>query len=190
MATPVRNPLAAGAVSGPDLIARLPKVWIGYLLSVATFVAEAIVLSDHPEIASGQFFVPPLYLFLLGFVTLVYWLVCIHQLHEVLAHVPLWKHPISPARAVWLHFIPIYSFYWLYKWPGAVASFVNWKLQSAALQPRRLSLIVLISYLGCLLLGPGGLVLLFFSLSQVTLWVRRAISSPNASPPSEEPSPQ
>jgi hypothetical protein len=170
-------------ISGPaetrvqaDLARHLPKIWIGYLLCVATFVDEAAVVAGHPEIASGQLFIPPLHLFLLGFVSLVYWLVCVHKLHVVLAFVPGWKHPVSPARAVWFHFIPIYSIYWLYRWPREAAGFVNWRMNSTAIQPRNAGLFVLASYFSCLFLGPGGLILLFFSLSYLTSWVARALA--------------
>lgn len=165
------------------LIPALPRVWIGYVLCVVTFIAEAIVIANHPEIASGQLFVPPLPVFLLGFVSFVYWLVCVHKLHVVLEHVPRWKHPVSAARAVWFHFIPIYSLYWLYKWPSEVARFVNWRLNGAGMKPRNAGILVIVSYVLCILFGPGGLILLYFALSHITLWVRRALAAPLRPPP-------
>jgi len=174
------NPYSGGDASG--LAQALPKIWIGYLLCIATFVAELIVVANHPEIASGQLFIPPLPLFLLAFVSFVYWLVCVHKLHEVLAHVPGWKHAISPARAVWFHFIPIYSLYWLYKWPAETARFVNWKLDGPALKPRKVGILVLASYILAVFLGPGGLILVFFAVSRVNNWVRRALMSTSPVP--------
>lgn len=159
-----------------DLARQLPRIWIGYLLCLATFVDEAAVVARHPEITSGRLFPPPLHLFLLGFVSVVYWLVCVHKLHVVLAFVPGWKHPVSPARAVWFHFIPIYSIYWLYRWPREVAAFVNWKLGVQAVRPRNAGLFVLASYFSLVLLGPGGLILLFFALSHLCTWVARALA--------------
>ena len=169
-------------ISGPtessvqaDLVRHLPKIWIGYLLCLLTFLDEAAVVARHPEMASKQLFPPPLHLFLLGFVSLVYWLVCVHKLHVVLAFVPGWKHPVSPARAVWFHFIPIYSIYWLYRWPREVAGFVNWKMRTQALRPPNAGVFMLVSYFSLVLLGPGGLILLFFALSYLTTWVARAL---------------
>src|SRR5262249_37778954 len=115
-------PLSNEAAPAGALAAHLPKIWIGYILCLATFIDEAIYFAKHPPTASVQLFVPPLHLFLLGFVSLVYWLVSIHKLHVVLSLVPGWRHPISPARAVWFHFIPIYNLYWLYKWPRECAN--------------------------------------------------------------------
>lgn len=160
-----------------QLSEQLPRVWIGYLLSFATLVAMLIALERHPELASGTLSVPPLYLFLTGFVTLVYWLVCVHRMHVVLAHVPEWKHAITPARAVGFHFIPIYSLYWLYKWPGEVARFVNWKLGRVAVKPWKAGLFVFLAYAGCLVLGPGGLLLLFVCLAYLNEWIRRALNA-------------
>jgi len=178
----------AGTSAQADLARHLPRVWFGYLLCLATFFDEAVVLARHPEIVSGQLFPPPLHLFLLGFVSVVYWLVCVHKLHVVLAFVPGWKHPVSPARAVWFHFIPIYSVYWLYRWPREAAAFVNWKLRSQAIRPRNAGLFVLLSYLSLVLLGPGGLILLFFSLSYLTTWVARALVW-QAPPPADDEDP-
>jgi hypothetical protein len=162
----------------PAVPAKLPHLWIGYLLSIAAFFAMVVAVATHAEIASGPLFIPPLYLFLISFVSFVYWLVCVHQLHVVLSRVSGWRHPVSPARAVWFHFIPIYSLYWLYKWPVELGKYVNWKLQREAIKPQRGGLYVFFSYAACLFLGPGGLLLLFFSLSYLNEWLRRALTAP------------
>jgi hypothetical protein len=57
------------------LAQALPKIWIGYLLCIATFIGEAIVVANHPEITAGQLVIPPPPLFLHGFISFVYWLV-------------------------------------------------------------------------------------------------------------------
>lgn len=166
---------------------QLPRVWIGYLLSFATLAAMIVAVEKHPELASGELAVPPLYLFLAGFVTLVYWLVCVHRMHVVLAQVPEWKHPVSPGRAVGFHFIPVYVLYWLYKWPGEVARFVNSRLGRPALNPAKAGVFVFVSYAACLILGPGGLLLLFVCLAYLNEWIRRALVGPEGSredPPS------
>ncbi len=185
MDSPVEAGFKPGDSSGAALVSQLPKVWIGYLLCLATFIDEGMVLSQHPEIASGQAFIPPLHLFLLSFVSGVYWLVCVHRLHIVLTLVPGWKHPISPARAVWFHFIPIYFIRWLYCWPKEAANFVNWRLQRSALEPRNAGIFVLVAYFSLFLLGPGGLALLFFALSYVVAWVARALLTPMPYPPQD-----
>jgi hypothetical protein len=45
---------------------------------------------------------------------------------------------------------------------------------------------VVASYILAILLGPGGLILLFFSLSHLNNWVRRALIAPLRQPPANE----
>jgi hypothetical protein len=95
----------------------------------------------------------------------------------ILAHVPGWTHPISPARAVGFHFIPFYNLYWVFKWPAEIAKFVNARLRSPVMKPFPVG----IAILGALILrvlDPGfGLILLFFPLSYVSERLRRAFTA-------------
>jgi hypothetical protein len=157
----------------------LPRVWIGYLLGVVTILAEIIAVQMHPELAKGGFTIPPLYLFLSAFVGGVYWLVCVYQYHAVLAHVPGWNHPISPARAVGFHFLPLYNLYWVFKWPQEIARFVNWRLRKPVMKPQAVGIAVFTAFIVRLLLDPGlGLILLFVAFSHVSECLRRALASP------------
>ena len=155
---------------------KLPVIWIGYALGVATIVAEFAAVSLNPELAK-QGGIPPLYLFLVSFIGGIYWFVCIHRYHVILAHVPGWTHPISPARAVGFHFIPFYNLYWVFKWPAEIAKFVNARLRSPVMKPFPVG----IAILGALILrvlDPGfGLILLFFPLSYVSERLRRAFTA-------------
>jgi len=54
-----------------------PRLCAGCLLGIATLVAEMAVLSLHPELAKEPLLIPPLYLFLANFISLVCWLVCV-----------------------------------------------------------------------------------------------------------------
>ena len=106
---------------------RLPKLWIGYLLALATFAGEGIAVARNPELLKPQlqFTIPPLEIFLPTFIAGVYWLVCIYNYHKILAAIPGYKHPISPPRAVGFHFIPFFYLVWLFIWPTKIAEFVN-----------------------------------------------------------------
>src|SRR5262249_12447697 len=88
-----------------------PRIWIGYLLGVATLIAEMIAISLHPELVKEPLLVPPLYLFLANFICLVYWLVCVYEFHVVLAHATAASYPVKPLRAAWFHLIPIYGWF-------------------------------------------------------------------------------
>jgi hypothetical protein len=165
----------------------MPMIWIGYILGVATIVAEFIAVGLNPELEK-HIGTPPLYLFLVSFVGGVYWFVCVYRYHVVLAATPGWKHPISPARAVGFHFIPFYNLYWFFKWPKEIAQFVNFRLRSPIMK----ALPVGIAILGAFVLrffDPGfGLILLFFPMSYISECLRRALAAPNVSDQNLDPS--
>jgi hypothetical protein len=175
----------------PAALPALPQVWIGYALGIVTILAEVVAVELHPELANGGFTIPPLYLFLSAFVGGVYWMVCVYQYHVVLANIRGWKHPISPARAVGFHFLPLYNFYWVFKWPQEIARFVNWRLQKPLMKPQAVGIAVFAAFLVRLLLDPGlGLILLFVAFSYVSECLRRALASPavpveNLPPPTD-----
>jgi hypothetical protein len=163
----------------PGPLPPLPQLWVGYLLGFATIVAEFVAASLHPELAKADFPIPPLYLFLVMFVGGVYWLVCVYRYHVVMQHVPAWKHPISPARAVGFHFIPIYNLYWVFKWPQEIARFVNWRFQFPLMKPQMVGLMVFAAFVLRFLFDPGlGLILLFLAASYVSGCLRRAFALP------------
>ena len=176
----------------PEKLPPLPQLWVGYLLGFATIVAEYVAMSLHPELAKAEFSIPPLYLFLVVFVGTVYWLVCIHRYHLVLQHVSGWKHPISPARSVGFHFIPIYYLYWVFKWPREIARFVNWKFQQPVMKPYLAGSIILAGFAIGLFFDPGlGLIVFFVAASYISAYLRRALALPPTSlagtaPPSAE----
>lgn len=162
----------------PVTLPRLPRIWVGYLLGIATTVAEVAAVTLHPELAKTGG-IPPLYLFLPIFVGGVYWLVCVYEYHVFMAHVPGWKHPISPARAVGFHFIPLFNFYWVFKWPQEIARFVNWRLRQTLMKPQWVGFAVFAAFLVRFLLDPGlGLILLFAAFSYVSECLRRALNAP------------
>ncbi len=163
----------------PGQLPHLPQIWIGYLLGIATLAAEFVAVSLHPELAKGEDAIPPLYLFLAIFVGWVYWLVCVYRYHVVMAHVPGWKHKITPARAAGFHLIPFYNLYWVFKWPQEIARFVNWRLQQPLMKPQTVGLAVFAALIVRFVIDPGfGLILLFVAASYVSECLRRAFAAP------------
>jgi hypothetical protein len=172
----------------PVNLPPLPQLWVGYLLGFATIVAEFVDASLHsPDVVINEIPIPNVYLFLLMFVGSVYWLVCVYRYHVVMQHVPGWKHPISPARAVGFHFIPIYNLYWVFKWPQEIARFVNWRFGQPVMKPQMVGLMVFAAFVLRFLFDPGlGLILLFLAASYVSGCLQRALalpSMPTLSPP-------
>jgi hypothetical protein len=86
-----------------------PRIWVGYLLGVATLVTEMIAVTLHPELAKEPLLIPPLYLFLANFISLVFWLVCVYEFHVILVQASPGGYPIKPLRAAWFHLIPFYG---------------------------------------------------------------------------------
>lgn len=154
-----------------------PRIWVGYLLGVATLVAEVVAISRHPELAKEPLLIPPLYLFLANFISLVYWLVCVYEYHLVLKDASAGAYPIQPLRAAWFHLIPVYGLYWVYKWPRELARFVNRRLQAPLLRPERAGLAVFLAFSAFLLLDRGfGMILLFWAASHLSRSLRLALS--------------
>jgi len=167
----------------PRALPRFPRLWIGYVLGFATLIAEIVAVTLHPELAKEPFVVPPLYLFLANFIGLIYWLVCVYESHLVLMHASAGAHTIKPLRAAWFHLIPIFSLYWVYKWPSELARFVNARLESPLMSPRRTGFAMLFAFIVFLILSHGfGLIALFWALTYLVRCLRFALSARPASP--------
>src|SRR4029077_1244011 len=85
----------------PRALPPFPRIWIGYLLGLATLIAEMIAVTRPPELAKEPLLIPPLYLFLANFISLVYWLVCVYEYHVVLMQTSGGTYSIKPVRAAW-----------------------------------------------------------------------------------------
>ncbi|HTT33664.1 MAG TPA: hypothetical protein VMH48_08690 [Methylomirabilota bacterium] len=172
----------------PAALPPFPRIWVGYVLGIATFIAEIVAASLHPELLKEPFSVPPLYLFLPGFICLVYWMVCAYEFHLILKQATSGAHAISPLRAAWFHLIPVFSLYWVFKWPRELARFVNGRLPVPLMHPGRTGLAVFIAFVIFLFLDRGfGMILLFWAASRLSRCLRFALEAPPASPPSPLP---
>lgn len=172
----------------PEALPPFPRIWIGYFLGVATLVAEMIAITLHPELAKEPLLMPPLYLFLTNFISLVYWLVCVYEIHIVLFQASAGAYPIKPLRAAWFHLIPIYGLYWVFKWPRELAWFVNGRLHAPLMKPDRTGLAVFTAYVVFLVLDRGfGMILLFWSASYLTRCLRHALAAQPVSPAGQLP---
>jgi len=166
-----------GQPAQPQAPPRFPRIWVGYLLGAATIIAEMIAISLHPELAKEPLIVPPLYLFLANFISLVYWLVCVYEFHVLLVQASSGTYSIKPLRAAWFHLIPIYGLYWVYKWPRELARFVNSRLPAPLMRPERTGFAILLAFIVFLLLDRGfGMILLFWAASHLSRCLRLALA--------------
>jgi len=172
----------------PGGLPPFPRIWVGYLLGLATLIAEVIAVIVHPELAKEPLLIPPLYLFLANFISLVYWLVCVYEYHVVLARMTAGAYPIKPLRAAWFHLIPIYGLYWVFKWPRELARFVNSRLESPLMKPDRTGWAMLMAFVVFLLLDRGvGMILLFWAASHLSRALRFALATRPASSAGSRP---
>ncbi len=131
---------------------QLPKLRFGFGMAIAIFVLE-IVWGIQRELARGTSesqsaggYAAAL-TFMGAIVSTAYLLHCISAYHYVVGNVEGWTHPISPKRAVWCHFLPVFNLYWNFKWPTAIATFVNWKMQSRRMSGVLVGALVLLGFL-------------------------------------------
>jgi hypothetical protein len=161
----------------PGALPPFPRIWIGYLLGVATLIAEMIAVTLHPELIKEPLLIPPLYLFLANFISLIYWLVCVYEYHVVVSQATAGAYPIKPLRAAWFHLIPIYGLYWVFKWPRELARFVNSRLPAPLMRPDRTGLAVFMAFVVFLVLDRGvGMILLFWAASYLSRCLRYALT--------------
>ena len=157
----------------------MPKIWIGYLLSFASFIGEAIAFARHPDMFkanAGEFIVPPLEMFLPVFITRVYWFVCVYRIHKVVAAIPGYVHPVSPGKAVGFHFIPFFNIYWVFRWPMAFAEFINARFQKQLVRGWIIGLGILFALVWSLFEPVTGSLLLFLLTAYLAAFVKRAIT--------------
>jgi hypothetical protein len=97
-----------------------PWVWIGFLFAGAMFIVEIYSVFmewDDTSITRA--------LTLIWIPGWIFWLVCIHRIHKILAELTSHRYPISPGEAAWKHIIPFYNFIWVFKWPAEISDYLN-----------------------------------------------------------------
>jgi hypothetical protein len=69
--------------------------------------------------------IPPSCCAAVAIAILIIFFVVVFQLHKFMAAATNGAHPVTAAKAVWAHLIPIYSFYWVFGWTNRAAEFVS-----------------------------------------------------------------
>lgn len=163
----------------PKLSKRFPNVSIGYVLAGAVFVLpfiESILYGDRlrQSFKDGDVIFPAT---LLVFLTcFIYWLVCVYRLHKNLEEISNAQYPITGARAVVFHCVPLYNLYWVIKWPSEVAKMVNGLSGSKKMSTWAPGVALLLALLGGRILdGSIGLLVDFAVLSYLVKHVKQSI---------------
>lgn len=115
---------------------------------------------------------------------LLYWLFCVDRLHEILLEATDGQYPITPTRAGLYHFIPVYSLYWVVKWPNEIARFVNRRLPHKRMMIGVPGVLLLV---GFLLRGPLRLAVIFAVGAYLSVRVQAAVAAPVELPGHDSP---
>jgi len=159
-----------------ETLPPFPRTWVGYLMGVATMITQIVAISLHPELANQPFVVPPLYMFLAYFISLVYWLVCVHQYHVLLRAASNGEYSIKPLKASLYTLIPIFNLYWSFKWPRELTYFVNGRLGAPLMKPGRTGFAAAFAFLAFVLDRGFGMILLFWIASYLSRCLRLALA--------------
>lgn len=135
-------------ISKSTEVSPLPKIWIGYILSLIHYIVLfiGIVYYESRELNISQcLFTNPFYI--TAFIGLTYFLVCVYRLHLILQQLTTNKYPITPVAAVALHFLPIYNLYWWYKWPREMFDYIsNQKVVNMGSDKKLIALLTIIIF--------------------------------------------
>lgn len=121
----------------------LPKMWIGVLLGIICLVLELAGVIFLPNDESHPIVNIPFAVISYGI--WIYWLFCVYKFHEAVDRIPGYQHPITPAKAVAFHFLPLFNIYWIFRWPAALAKFVNWRTQAKIMHGWIIGILILFS---------------------------------------------
>jgi len=160
---------------------------VGYGLAGLLFVLEIVAgIADAFSEAVGFWIALDIVTAVLGW---FYWLYCVYKYHDIMFQVPGWDHPIGVGRAVGFHFIPLYNFYWVFKWPKEIANFANWRAQAKIMSPIAAgSLMVAATLVGRFFDAAIGLALIFSAGAYISARLRRAFAAPPPPPSPKIPS--
>jgi hypothetical protein len=162
----------------------LPKIWVGGLLGIVYLVLELLLglllfnSAGQPGSSAAVLWVSGAGT-AIGFSIWFYWLYCVFKLHDAVGSIPGYRHSITPASAVAWHFLPFYNIYWVFKWPNALADFVNWRMQRKKMRGwiagvMVLAAVIIFRYSD----GFVGAMLLFGSGWYISNQLRQAFAAP------------
>jgi hypothetical protein len=97
----------------------------------------------------------------LGILSLVYWLICIHRIHKIMAELTNKRYSISPGEAVIKHFIPILSIIFIFQWPNELSTYINERGRVKMISGYAIGAMLLVSFVLRIIDGSFGTAALF-----------------------------
>jgi hypothetical protein len=176
--------MTSGAESA-RLTAQLPKLRYGFWIAGCFLVSEIVWGAQralHPSSKSAGGYAAAASL-VSSMVAAAFILSCIGTCHRMVAEVAVWTHPITPRRAVRFYFIPIFNFYWNFRWPIEIARFVNWRMQRSRMSGFLAGITVFIgAIVAAFFDGSIGLMIIFSGFAYISRCLRDAFAAPAVPP--------
>lgn len=149
-----------------------PWVWIGFLFAGAFFMIEVffVILELEEGPINGV-----LTLLMIG--GWIYWLVCVHRIHKILAELTRNRYPISPGEAAFKHIIPFYNLVWVFRWPAALTDYVNRQGRVKMISGYVIGAMLLFSLLLRMVDGAFGMAFIFGVTMYVSNKVKQHVKS-------------
>ena len=89
----------------------LPKMWIGMAIAVTCLLCQLGEVESLVLLTS-----------MLGS---CYWLFCVYRIHKILSQYTARAYPISARKAIGFQLIPIFEYFWFFRWTRQMATFVD-----------------------------------------------------------------
>jgi len=185
MFTSINNPLTESDEQIPH--SSPPWVWVGFLFAFAFFVLEilfvALGLEEHGIDRI-------LMVILVG--GWIYWLVCIHRIHKIMAELTHNRYPISPGEAAGYHLVPFYNLVWIFKWPIQLSEYLNQRGRVKMIAGGLIGTLILLALLLRFVDGSIGMLCMFAMLMYVSAKVKQHVKTlqgltPDQLPPLPDP---
>jgi hypothetical protein len=136
-----------------DYISETPPVWMGFVFVAVLFLLELFILYGK------QITIIYLY-YIIGGISILYWLAYIYRFHTILGELSGSKYPISPSASVGWHFLPIYNIFWIFYWPSELSHFIKKQNTVDILPGVVIGALIFISFISFKIDGPLGLLCL------------------------------
>lgn len=150
-----------------------PKIWVGFVLVFLLFVGEIIHFGVYEsEKVKYSIYVTP---FMVA--CLLYYIHMIRRIHNIMNRITVDKYPISTAKALGFHLIPLFNIYWLIKWPSELSKYIVSNSNITMIPGFVVGILLLLSIAVIKLVdGAIGYLFLFATMAYVTTRVKKIIS--------------
>lgn len=133
----------------------VPWVWFGFFFAFAFLVCEFLYL--FLDLTPTFRFAP----ILIGVIAWIYWLFCVFRFHTILREITRNHYKITEPEAALLHLIPVFNFYWVFKWSSDFSDYLNMRGRVKVVSGKVLGAILLAGVLLMRLDGAIGLFTIF-----------------------------